>query len=129
MRLSPCRKASALAALYDQCFTTRRQNGDQTPFRICERANLRVAPSARAANRHIERAAVLRLNIMAGRRIAVASFPNQSKRISEQSANIPYAQKVYREANVHDRAYDSDALDEELRSHGTERIARIVQIG
>jgi hypothetical protein len=32
------------------CFTSGQQDGDKAPFNICECVNLRVAPSARAAN-------------------------------------------------------------------------------
>src|SRR6188472_1687115 len=32
------------------CFASSQQNGDEAPFSICECVNLRVAPSARAAN-------------------------------------------------------------------------------
>src|SRR5262245_47880389 len=44
---------SANEALCDRavvCFTCGQQDGDKAPFNICECANLRVAPSARAAN-------------------------------------------------------------------------------
>src|SRR5262249_53015154 len=32
------------------CFTCGQQDGDKAPFNICECVNLRIAPSARAAN-------------------------------------------------------------------------------
>src|SRR5262245_49140297 len=44
---------SANEALCDRavvCFTCGQQDGDKAPFNICECVNLRVAPSARAAN-------------------------------------------------------------------------------
>src|SRR5258707_1727775 len=44
---------SADDALRDRaivCFASSQQNGDEAPFSICECGNLRVAPSARAAN-------------------------------------------------------------------------------
>src|SRR5215467_2803752 len=44
---------SANEALCDRaivCFTCGQQDGDKAPFNICECVNLRIAPSARAAN-------------------------------------------------------------------------------
>ena len=44
---------SADEALRDRaivCFASGQQNGDEAPFSICECVDLRVAPSARAAN-------------------------------------------------------------------------------
>jgi hypothetical protein len=54
---------SANDALCDRtivCFTCGQQDGDKAPFNICECVNLRVAPSARAAN------SLLRLPLMDG---------------------------------------------------------------